>query len=85
MHSWFYVIILVASAKMAHCLFYLKLIISLNGTIKKQRAIANAQTTITPQNQTQAKLHNRSYNSKKPFKGTLTISFYFFVVITAIM
>jgi len=41
------------------------------GTIKKQRAIANAQTTITPKNQPKAMLHNRSYSSKNLFKGCL--------------
>jgi hypothetical protein len=53
-------------------------------TIKKQRAIANAQTTITPQNQPQAKLHNTSYNIKMLLLVCYAALIYF-VVITGIM
>jgi hypothetical protein len=84
MHSWFYVIILVPNAKMAHCLFYLNLVIFKNEKIKKQRAIANAQTTITPQNQPQAKLHNTSYNIKM-LSSVCYAALIYFVVITGIM
>ena len=38
LHSWFYVIILVANAIMAHCLFYLKASIYLNGYNKKAKS-----------------------------------------------